>query len=441
MRYNIALCIPTRNSAAMVQDFLERCSSHYIGTGIDIYYYDSSEDDATKEVVCGWEKNKNHIHYIRMPAETTLAEKQLHILMGRGLKKSYDFLSLSNDSTQYSAKVIQQIVNGICLEYDFIVYSNDKELKTRTYTNPDLFLLECGRWSMHLGGSMMNVHTMLNEVDWDAYRNLFDPVSGEYSDVISMGAYYGFYFRRFLEMPSFRAMHLEIERRSLSPLKRRSMYYNMVIPYLCEGWVRTFRQIPDEYTNKWIVCRATASQYVSGTKSAFLLLRSQKQYYISHFFQYWSVWKKITPVPRRSLFWIACIPPKLIIWFYEQRKRIGKKKLEDFCRRHSQVYVYGAGNHGSVYGKYLDSIGQPYVFCATTVREEKKELMGRPIFAIDQVVKHLDGVGFIVAMTQRNAKSVLGRLTEEAGKEHIFYDEAFDIDLRSEFGYQSFGGT
>ena len=60
---HIALCIPTYENSKVVEDFLINCAPYYMECGIDIYFYDSSREDATiiLQFQNTWNQMKRHL--------------------------------------------------------------------------------------------------------------------------------------------------------------------------------------------------------------------------------------------------------------------------------------------------------------------------------------------------------------------------------------------
>ena len=163
---NVALCIPTYERYDIVEDFLVNCSAYYIEAGIDIYYYDSSVSDKTKDIVCNW-PDQEHIHYIRMSSELHGNTKAYKIFQGYGLEKAYDFIWLSSDSYQCSKQAIEQLVPNLSLDYDIIEVSREDlaNVGNRVFTDPNEYMQLCAPNLRAFGAAMLNTHTMLYDVD------------------------------------------------------------------------------------------------------------------------------------------------------------------------------------------------------------------------------------------------------------------------------------
>ncbi len=403
-----------------------------------MYFFDSSEDDATEKAVLNWPEQE-HLFYISLPQEMTLNEKFLRIFKRTDLKKDYDFLSISNDSTQHSAEAVQLLAEQLDLKYDFIDLGYQEKLKTRVFTDPDEYLLDCVVSIQHIGASLMNTHTMLTGIAWSKYEAFF-LARGE-SEWSAMGADLLFYLQRFLELEHFHALHIQITRRmrKFSALKKTSFYERDMIRFMCEGWVHTFAQISDAYTNKWKACREAGSAYTMRMASDFLLYKRQGLYSLPVFLRYWRVWDKVTRVPRPQLILVSLPPRAWVERYYQRRMERGTRRLKAFCESFPRIMIYGAGGHGYVYGAYLTDQGQAYEgFCVSSRKPGKEVYAGHPVYELSELEGKLEQIGFIVALQRLNAEAVLPMLRGKTDAKHIFYDPSFESDIRYELGYQAF---
>lgn len=431
MSHSVALCIPTHGRSELVRDFLESCADYYIPSGVDIYYYDSSADRQTEAVVTSW-KDQEHVHYIRMEG-APLGEKLLRIFQGDGLRKEYDFLWLSNDATQFIPSDLALILQNLSESYDFIEFDNFPNIETRVFTDPDE-LLGANTNCVHIGASVMNVRTMLRDVDWSKYEKYFTD-----GQAYNNNSYYIFYFVRFLELNNFHALHLRISGMRVSPLKKSTFYSHDLVSQTVENTVAVHCQLPVRYSNRWKSCAWCASMIVLGTFSDILLYRREGFYSLRHFIRYWSNWDKVTSLPRSQLFIAAILPRRFLTWQYEKRKQNGLKRLRDFCERHKKIAIYGAGTRGNVMGEYMELHHIPYdCYCVTSRRPGKTEFRQHPVRAFSEIdAEELKDTGFVLSLYQIYLDEVLSALLEKVDRRDILYDIQFDKDIRYELGYRT----
>lgn len=423
---SVALCVPTYERSSIVEDFLTNCSAYYIQAGIDIYYYDSSISDKTKDLVCGW-PDQDHIHYIRMPSDMHGNTKAYKIFQGFGLEKSYDFIWLSSDGYQVSKPAIERLLDNLSLEYDIVeVYGGDKSLQkeTKIFTNPNEYMQKCVLDLTHFGAALLNVHTMLNGVDWSRYEKQFlaEPLIG-FSHV-------SFYFYRALELDSFCALYLAIPKMSKNS-KAKIIYSWLGVFYhtLCESWIQTIEGLPSYYTGKEQVL-AYGRNILIESIDQFYRHRELGIYSMRVFLKYWAVWEKVFSFPRWKLFLIAGIPKSLLGMFYYLRRKLGQMRLQKFCTAHERIVIYGTGSRGELYDQLLDELGLTYeAFCVSRRKIPHQESHGHPVYEFGELTQRADNIGFIMAMEDRNVKEVLPVIQKVVDKGDIFCDLKFTNDI------------
>lgn len=440
MSCSLAICIITYERAESVRAFLENCAAYYIAAGADIYYYDSSRNDETEMIVTTW-TDKDHVHYLRLPPELTPNEKMYRVFQGFGWEKHYDFMALTNDSNQFSQRAVEHLMQCLRKTYDIIVYTE----KTYKSCDPQEFFNVCGRGLMHLGCTFVNVHTVLENVNWAKYEDIFAPPDKK-EDWAEMGAYFIFYFRRILELRPFSALSLSLTGRKTNrwslPERKKTIYDHNMIQYLCEGWMRTYERIPNDYKEKWKVCAKAASIYATGRLSDFYLYKRKEMFGWTDFVKYWDTWSKVTEIPRVLLAFPAITPRKILKICHESKMNWKEKQMETFCRRHKRVFIYGAGTNGAIVGSYMTAHGMGYeAYCTTEKKPGKDFFKGYPVYEFEELFVDCDeNTGFVIAMRQRNAKAVLRALEKCIDAKHCFYYPMLVADIREEMGCSAYSG-
>lgn len=430
---SLALCIPTYERDKIVEDFLINCSAYYIQAGIDIYYYDSSVSDKTKDVVCGW-PDQEHIHYVRLPSDLHVGVKESKILQRYGLKKEYDFIWLSGDSLQFTKTVLEQFVSNLSLDYDIVeINSIDYErIGSRTFTDPNEYLWMCAWHLGQLGNTALNSHTMLEGVDWAFYEekilrpNLLDFV------------HVSFYFYRILELEQFHALHLSVpsSQCKISKLKKVSGWVDNFFSVLCEGWVQTIEGLPDFYTTKGSACVKLGDLSLIDRIDRFYQFRKHGVYSLKIYLKYKNVWNKVTSFSSIQLLAVACMP-QFLIKLYEKTYRIFLiTKLRIFCKKHSRIIIYGAGDNGEIYDQLFKREGLSYdAFCVSHRKPNKTKYLQHPVCEFDEIKSVSKEIGFVIALSEEHTKEVLPTVYNTIDKKHIFYEADLQKSIRLERGY------
>lgn len=435
-KVSLALCIPTYERSSMVEDFLVNYSPYYIKAGIDIYYYDSSVSDRTKDVVCSW-PDQDHVHYIRMPSEMHGNTKVYRIFQGYGLEKSYDFIWLSNDGIRCLEPAIEQLMSSLSLEYDMVQLSQldckHKNVGTRVFTDPNEYMQLCG-WHLNLFGAVvLNNHTMLNSVDWAYYEEKFlvEPLIN-YSHV-------SFYFYRILELNHFCALHLSVAPRLIrnSHLKKTTCWSRIFFYIVCEAWVQTIDDLPSYYTNKKQIMIDIGDLSLLRNMSQIYRYKELGIYSLGIFLKYWTVWNRVTSLPRWKLLLPAVIPRSMVKTFYSLRQIIGQMRLQKFCAAHKRIIIYGANVMGDLYAQYFDKLGLSYeAFCVSRRKASQQEKFGHQIYEFSELDYLAGDMGFVLAMQEDSVKEVLSMIQKTIESHDIFCNLNFNKDIRFAFGYE-----
>ncbi len=175
MTHNIACCYMTHNHPDVVKRILGVVLQPYDENGIDIYIYDSSTSDETKDFVYSLiEAGIRNLFYVTVDAALSGDGKLLEILQGHGLQKEYDYIWPCKDRsfmTADSVRLIQQESrkNYDCMLIDcWIPVSSDYRNYKKVYGREEFFR-EFG-W-MTTSWEVMLFHTdmLLHTIEWDSF--------------------------------------------------------------------------------------------------------------------------------------------------------------------------------------------------------------------------------------------------------------------------------
>ena len=427
MSYSVALCIPTYERPAIVQEFLFECADYYIKAGIDFYFYDSSESNETEACVKAWPDHE-HIFYIRLPSSLTLAQKIAKICQRYGIMKDYDFLWFSNDNTRYVPEDIITITQSLDLNYDFVIFDAENIINSKKIIkDPKEILMPFD--FMHSGASMMNVRTMLENIDWK-----------KYPDSATGFGYTDFFLHRFLELNNFTALYVPVTRRKKSMLQHAPYYESFVLEDICKNWVSFFKGLPEYYTNKMDACRYWASKFRMYDRLDFEMHRRKRALTFPVFIRYWASWKYVTNISRRIILLYAMTPVKCIELRVIRRKERELKRLKAFCKAHKSIAIWGSGYNGTIVGQYMEKKGIYYdYYCANRRRAEKPKCNGKPVMEFGELKEKLGNIGFIVVVSGKHIENVLPVLKASVNEKDILYDTIFIRDAKDEMGYVSYG--
>lgn len=431
----MAMCIPTYGRSRVVEEMLCRCAQYYVELGLDIYIYDSSEDDDTKEVVEEYARRLGNIYYVKMPSDMHANMKVFKIFQQYNMKRRYDFIWLCGDAWQFSKRLMESVVLQLDTQYDMIEINVAavETVGTRVYTDYNEYLKDCA-WHLSLFGAViLNVRTMLMEADWEYYEKKYnDKVLIYYSHV-------GLYFERLAEKEQFKALHIRFNPSwgRTSRFRKQCAWYKDTFFIVCNGWISTIEALPDCYTAKEqaVLSLGINSQFKDETR--FLELRAHKVYDWKIYKNYKMQLCRMCKVPKAKLAFIACMPSGLALrkikkGTYKYKRSI--KSFEDFCRQHNRLVIYGAGSIAYRYAVYFEKNNIYYeYFCVTEAGENEPELLRHKVYAYDTVKTQLPDFGIVIAVSKAYASEVVDRLRADGCDGNLFYDEGFTEAVKESF--------
>ncbi|WP_289301332.1 hypothetical protein [Sporofaciens musculi] len=418
----IALCIPTYQRHECVYEFLYEYSEYYQKHGMDIYYYDSSPDDKTYSVISKFCKNVPDIYYVRMPAEIHSNAKVYRIFQQYGLEKDYDFIWICNDAIRFSEHALDILYSYIDNSYDIIEMDPDdvEHLGLRSYDTPNLYLRDCA-WKLTLyGAALVNVHTMLNGVEWSVYEKKFLK-----KEMINF-SHVSLYFNRIAEMERFKALHIPVESKEFksSMYKKYPGWHNDTFFIFCESWVNTIERLPEAYTDKKEAILKHGIYTFFKDEAAFENLKIERIFGFTVFLRYIREWKKICSVPVNRLLLISLTPINV---YQNREKKKRKEKISKciaFIKGHSGFVIYGAGHMAHIVASYCDMRKIRYeYFCVTHLDDRKKEYMGHPVKELAQVKEELHSNGILICMRGDYAEEVIDTLNTYGLSDNLYFDE------------------
>lgn len=244
----IAVCIPAYNRSLVVKGFLDKCLMDYVDLGIEVYFYDSSTNDETKNVVGIWMEKVDGLYYIRIPLNLHANIKVFRIFRQLGLKKPYNFIWVCGDSLRFNRKALNYILENLTCEFDMIeVNANDAgKLGRKLYDNHNNYFKDCAWHFTLFGAVILNDKTMLADVDRDNYELIYSS-----KELINF-SHVSFYFNQLALKEHFRALHLRLNSSffEVSALKEKSGWYDDIFYVMCHGWAQTIKALPSCYKDK-----------------------------------------------------------------------------------------------------------------------------------------------------------------------------------------------
>lgn len=174
---SIALCILTHNHGDVLLETSARYFEVLAKYGVDIYLYDSSEDDKTKNLVMAWGiRGLSNVYYLDCRFIENGDEKLLAVLQGAGLDKEYDYIWPCKDRIIIKESYLQRIIQALEERPDAIIAASPTDSYTgripafkEVYTNPVELFRDLGATSTSWDSVIFRLE-MLKGIDWDRYE-------------------------------------------------------------------------------------------------------------------------------------------------------------------------------------------------------------------------------------------------------------------------------
>ena len=176
MTHNIACCYLTHNHPDVVKRVLGKVLTSYDENGIDIYMYDSSTSDDTKEyidkLIAGGAKN---LFYVPVDAGIGGDGKMLEVLKGHGLQKEYDYIWPNKDRsyvTKATAGLIQaeSHKNYQCLYIDTRIPTASVRRDYKPVYGREEFFREFGWLTTSWETMIIHADLLLHTITWDIFE-------------------------------------------------------------------------------------------------------------------------------------------------------------------------------------------------------------------------------------------------------------------------------
>lgn len=354
----VLICVPTRNRPEMVAEVLEYELEYYTRLGLDVRYYDSSDDDRTETLIRAYQgKGYSNLSYVRTESGLCIDYKIISIWKSDKTLLDYRYVWLINDSISILEDALRVILPTLSDGYHLVrlpvMGSGSKE--DIICHDPDEWFHKCSGSMAHMASTIMSTEFLEGPVDWERLRAKYAVNNDVWAWNHGFFFTVGFYLERILDFPNFTGLMLgnRFKWRRDSVLKREVSYWAPMV-FQCWGksYCDTLLRLPDTYTRKAEVIRFSDNLTVGrfGEQS----MRGYRicgLYSIRVFCRLLRYWRLISDVPLHRLFTIALGNPE------RMKKRYGEDffdathwegKLQELERKLGDrpIIVYGAGLYG-----------------------------------------------------------------------------------------------
>lgn len=422
----LAVCIPTYNRPEVIEEFIESAINWYVENNVDIFIYDSSEDEKTESVVKCWQPKYENLKYVRMDSTIHSNMKVYYIFEEFGTAGRYDYLWVCSDSIRWAPYVLDKVMASIEKGYDIIIpnYRDVEEIGEKEYCDANTLFLDCA-WHMTLyGATILKVSTMLKGVDWEMLKEKYAvPECINHSHV-------AFYFEKLSTMQNWKAIHIPCSSNDLisSGLKKYPGWQKDTFYVWCHCWPSMIQKLPECYKHKKKVIKKSGVNSDILSYQNFILLRKDGILDIEAYRCYKKNWYGLTNVPRFVIWFLAVCPSDHVIYmsgnmpyYYLIKEWILKRKMKKYCNRYSRIYVYGAGIKAKRYTYYLNEMGIEFVgYLVSNLANNVEILNDHRVFLFNKELLNDDHIGILMALNKENAREVLKNVLPDVKRRRLF---------------------
>lgn len=406
----LAICIPTFNRAAIIEETLLRTLEKYQQRDWDLFIYDSSTDNDTRSIVENYAKKFPGLFYKYIDSSIHSNLKVYTILQDFSNSKKYEYIWICTDTVTWSEELLDEIQSNLKLCYDLLIinYRDIEKIGTREFADCNNLFISCAWHMTYYGASIYRIRTMLQEIPWAYLKERYCiPERINFSHV-------AFCFEKICTMSSFKAKHISfpVECLRVSPMKRNTVgWRNDAFYIFCICWPSMIMALPDCYKNKEFVIRQHGINSGLFLERSLIQFREDGLYTYEIYKKYKKIWKNLTTLPCIKLKMISLFPSKWI-WVLRFRefykiKRI-QKKVAKFAKKYSKIYLYGCGVKASGFAHYLEEINIEFEgFLVTSLGQEKNTFMNKRVRQFEPNILSDSHVGLILALGEKNTKEVL----------------------------------
>lgn len=295
---NIAICIPTLYYPEAVDEVLKNSLSVYKKYGIDVFYFDSNEDNLTENIINHWmNEGYDNLFFIKMDSDCTFGDKIERIIqLNNYSTKKYDYIWPMKNRVYFCENAISYLINVIEKEdNDLIVIGQivDDTVRTTTYHNPVEYY---HRWGWLVASTdivIFKYSSMFNAFDLSLYKRDFPNVYKSWNLWITQ-----FVRLAEIEKPNIKfIMEKEVKKRDSS--KGKSLWTKSLFEVWVDSWLEANTLLPSIYEpyKHDVILKGTSMSMVLGGEKRLHELYLEGILTIEEIEQREAIWNKISVVP------------------------------------------------------------------------------------------------------------------------------------------------
>lgn len=303
MEKKIACVYMTYNKSDIAESLLSNICDLYKKKGIDIIFYDSSDNDEIKKLVEQYNLNGyTDIYYVDMKFTDYPDEKYIYMLKNYGFPKHYDYVYNSKDRCFFRGKALDEIIESVQEGHDvvFALCESDRwrvrmpDVKD-VYTDPVEFFSHYGQLTTNWECLIRKTETMIEPVNWDECIQKYNMANDKsFNQTISL-------FSRLAELDncSIKVVRADFDNK-IYVSNTASGWINDIFDIWLEQWITAIWSLPaiyDQYKLQ-IIRDEIQSPYLFGCTDRIILYKQCGILTREVFEKYRSTWKSVIDFPE-----------------------------------------------------------------------------------------------------------------------------------------------
>jgi len=303
----VAICIPTHNHPEVVEDVLRESLDIYKKYNVDVYYYDSSENDDTQRVINSFKMvGYSNLYYVRVPYDWGVDYKVQMIFSQYKFQKDYEYIIPLKDRVYYSDNLWQCVISGMQKKPDIMlvglsVYNNSFGTFVE-YTNPVAFYRDCGWLTTSLDAVIYRYKSILSDFDMEQYN-----IENKNKPYNIYWVAYVLLFRKLAEGKRVIAIISDNDRIIINSELGKSSWKNDTFKIWKDYWIAVNEGLPQLYNEiKKSVIKTTSSlPWLLGSRELMIELHEMGVLTPASINQVLDRWEEVSNIPPDTMVDIA----------------------------------------------------------------------------------------------------------------------------------------
>lgn len=296
---NIAVQVLTHNHHEVVADVLNNCAEHYKRCGIEIYYYDSSDNDETQKLIEDYiSRGYDNLIYVRLEVNTNTYQKRDMVYSGMGLKKNYRYVWISKDRAYVDESALQEIIDTAEESYDVILTATRAGDKTYIDSAEELY----HRWapiSSSMNAVILSRETILKDYSISNY-------DGYPRYMMDFGHFYILY-EKLAHIQNPRIARIDMSKRIHNSELSMSTWVSEAFTVWKDSWIDVNDALPDIYDpyKDYIIKKVAGLPWILAERNRLIQLHEMGVLTPEMLPQALDRWERISDIPKEVVMAIA----------------------------------------------------------------------------------------------------------------------------------------